>query len=595
MPSKHPNDLTGLGGQNTPKVPRRSTKRPVIPDLKLPELEKIEEIDAQGVVKPADPLEPVVETATGYAAQQLSQIIGELARRQIEALKLYEPLPSQADFHKSKAAERLMIGSNRGGKTLPCAVEVARAVCGCDPHDKYPKRDGRCYVVGKDGRHLGAVMWYKLGRAGPFKMIRDQVTGLWRAFRPWERADWVRRHEAKPAPPLIPPRMIADISWEKKNEGIPSLVKLATGWEITFISSLADPSKGVDIDLAWFDEELENDEWYKETAARLVDRAGRFIWSATPQAGTQALYDLHDRAYRQRECDRPAIAEFNVYLAKNPHLDQEQKQLLAEKYTSDEDIRVRVAGEWAIQSYKVYPEYTELIHEVEPFVIPADWTRYIAVDPGRQVCAALFLAVPNPADKQHAGRFYLYDELYLRDCDADQFGRAMREKCQGYVPKAFLIDHHFGRQTESGSGLTVEEQYSSSLKRYGVRSYDTGAGFIWGGDNVDAGIMAVRDWLRKQDDGKPKVQVFRTLENFITEIKRYHNRRVNGRLTDKPDPKTPGHLMDCARYLALYEPRWSPPPRTKREGYVIRALREKEERRRAKEGTPSVRLGPARS
>ena len=544
---------------------------------------------------PVDEFAEVLDQATGVAARQLAKAIAEIAHRRAEALNIYEPLPAQLAFHASLAAERIIIGSNRGGKTLPAAIEVARAVTGSDPFGKYPLRDGRCYCIGRDGRHLGAVMWRKLGRAGAFQIIRDKETGLWRAYRPWMPEDFARRGESRPAPPLIPPRMIKSISWEKKAERIPSLVTLITGWEIPFISSLADPSKGTDIDLAWFDEELENEGWYSETAARLVDRAGRFIWSATPQTGTEVLYSIHERAYGQRDCQRANVAEFFVKLDENPHILEEQKKLLAEKCISDEDYRVRIGGEWAIHSYKIYPEYNRIAHQIKPFDVPRQWTRYVAVDPGRQVCAALFLAVPPPNARDFKAKCLLYDELYIKDCNADMFGRAMRDKCFDQDIQAFIIDANMGRNTDVGSGKTVEEQYAEANKRYGVRSFDTGSGFILGSDSVEAGILACRELFRRCDDGTPSILVFDTLVAFDKEVRMYHNRRVAGKIQDKPDPKSAGHLMDCLRYLALHEPRYvERPPRNKAQSYAVRMLREKQLRKATNSERTYIRLGPGR-
>lgn len=571
-----------------PAPPREQPPQPIPPPPPVSD-----EVKIAGQV-PVSEFSAVIDKATGVAARTLAKAIAEIAQRQAEALRLYEPLPAQFAFHQSQAAERIIIGSNRGGKTLPSAVEVARAVTGNDPYGKYPLRDGRCYCIGRDGRHLGAVMWRKLGRAGAFHIIRDTETGLWRAFRPWLPSDNARRSEAKPSPPLIPPRFIKKISWDKKAEGCPSMVTLTTGWEISFISSNADPSKGTDIDLAWFDEELEHEDWYAETSARLVDRCGRFVWSATPQTGTEALYNLHERAHLQRDCQRPSIAEFFVKLDENPHVLEEQKRLLAEKCVSEEDYRVRIGGEWAIHSYKIYPEYTRIIHQVKAFDIPRNWTRYVAVDPGRQVCACLFLSVPKPGTRDFPGKYYLYDELYIRDCNADMFGRAMRDKCFDQDIQSFIIDGNMGRHTEVASGKTVEDQYSEALKRYNVRSYETGTGFVYGSDAVEAGILACRELLRRNEDGVPAVLVFDSLTAFDKEIRMYHNRRVAGKITDKPDAKSANHLMDAFRYLALYEPRYIERPVKHRPSYAVRMLREKQERQAVKDGRTSFRLGPGR-
>ena len=543
---------------------------------------------------PIDDFSNILDQASGTSARTLGKALAELARRQAESLRLYEPLPTQLAFHASMAAERIIIGSNRGGKTLPAAIEVARAVTGNDPYGRYPLQDGRAYCIGRDGRHLGAVMWRKLGRAGAFAIIRDKETGLWRAYRPWMPDDYDRRSDARPAPPLIPPRFIKKIAWDNKAENCPSLVSLMTGWEISFISSNADPSKGTDIDLAWFDEELEHEDWYAETSARLVDRSGRFIWSATPQTGTEVLYSLHERAFTQRECQRPTVSEFLVKLDENPHILEEQKKLLAEKCISEEDYRVRIGGEWAIHSYKIYPEYNRIVHQIPHLEPPRNWTRYVAIDPGRQVCAALFLAVHPPGTKDFKSKYYLYDELYIRDCNSDMFGRAMRDKCFDQDIRAFIIDGNMARNTDVGSGKTVEEQYAEALKRHDVRSYDTGSGFVYASDGVEAGILAVRELLRRDDGGVPGVVVSDRCVAFDKEIRMYHNRRIAGRISDKPDPKSANHLMDCFRYLALYEPRHFERPVKSHGSYAVKMLREKQIRKAIKEGRETMRLGPGR-
>jgi hypothetical protein len=170
----------------------------------------------------------------------------------------------------------------------------------------------------------------------------------------------------------------------------------------------------------------------------------------------------------------------------------------------------------------------------------------------------------------------------------------MKDKIKGHSFRAFIIDGHGGRLTDAGSGRSTEEQYEEALRRHGVRSYDTGSGFIWGADSVDAGIMACRDWLRRGEDGKPKVQVFNTLEHFDKEIRFYHNKRIAGRISDRPDPKSASHLMDCFRYLVMHDPRYYKLPPKSRDNYVLRALRHKEERKRMRDGPITMRLGPGR-
>jgi hypothetical protein len=534
----------------------------------------------------ATPLGPPPSGPTANDLFRLRRMMAELIARKSEALRLYEPLPAQEEFHASQAVERLVIGSNRGGKTGCTAVEVARAVCGCDPYGKWPKRDGRFVVVGKDQKHIAQVQWRKLSRAGAFKMIRDPATREWRAFRPGEAWDLAHEHLAKPMPPLIPTRMIEEISWENKREGVPSVVRLKTGWEMLFFSSLGKPPQGYDLDGGWFDEEIVDPAWYPEIAARLLDRRGRFLWGATPQAGTQHLYDLHERA----QARDGLVEEFLLLLAANPHIAEAEKKAFAAKLNDDEH-RVRVGGEFAITGFRVFPEFSAKVHGCEPFDVPPDWCRYMVVDPGRQVCAVLFAAVPP--GRKHV---YLYDELYIRRSSAHQFGEQVARRIGDLRFEAFIIDDHGSRITEAGSGEQVRQQYSDALAARKIASRRSGSGFLLGNDDVKGRIESAREWLRLREDGTPIVQVFRgRLPNFEWEIARYHYKRdPDGRPTDTPLGRN-DHLMADFTYLADFDPQYVKPQAAKRRSSIQSYLEKKRRAERKRDGLGGrdyVRLGP---
>lgn len=541
---------------------------------------------------------PMGITLVDAEAQRLRQILLERAKRKIEGLRLYQPMVMQEAFHSSRAPERILRGSNRAGKTLGAAVEIARAVTGQDPHNKYPKENGVCFCVGKDGKHLGDVLWRKLAHAGAFRIIRDEITQEWRTFRPNCPKDAARVKESKPAPPLIPPRLIKSIGWENKKENQPNLVTLTNGWVIRFFSSLGKPPQGSDIDLAWFDEEIIQKDWYPEMAARLVDRNGRFIWSATPQAGTEQLYNLHERSEEQRDRPDRTVEEFIVLLEDNTNLTNQQKQLIAEKLT-DEERAVRIGGEFALLSFKVYPEFSPILHCCEPFQIPSSWTRYLSVDPGRQICAVLFVAVPRPDDGDFV---YVYDELYIQNCDAALFGEKMATKVGHRQFESFLIDHQGARVTEMASGITIEHQYSEALRKHRIACNTTGCNFTWGNSNVKSGVEAFRDWLRIRDDGTTKVRIFgkqtpsgfeTPVPNFVWELKHYRYKREGGIVTDEPESRGRVHQMANARYLASFRPRWVRPTGKQALSGAILAFRQKQKREGAGQNK-TINLGPGK-
>ena len=60
-----------------------------------------------------------------HAIEEMKSLQAALSERKLEALKLYRPMPHQEEFHKCMASERIVLGGNRGGKSLAVAVEAA--------------------------------------------------------------------------------------------------------------------------------------------------------------------------------------------------------------------------------------------------------------------------------------------------------------------------------------------------------------------------------------------------------------------------------------------------------------------------------------
>lgn len=502
--------------------------------------------------------------------EQLVEALYELARRRSESLRIYEALPNQVAFHESRAGERILRGSVRAGKTLPAAVEVARAVTGRDPFSKYPARDGRCYIVGPNEDHLADVIWKKLCRSGPFKMLRDSKSGAWRPFRPWIPEDVAREKEAKPAPPLIPNRYISEIAWEDKKRGVPRLLRLTSGWEVTFFTANMAPQRGVDVDLVWFDEEIASETWYSEMSARLLDREGRFIWSAAPQTGTQDLYEIHKRCQAQQHLPREkrTAEEFEMLLSVNPYIKETQKKLLAQKLDADQH-RVLIEGQYAYLSYLIYPEFMVSRHGINSFPLPANWSYYMLVDTGRQVAGSLFFVVPPDEFKETVeiggkkvrlgGKKICFDEVYLKSASASSWGDIVAPKIRTRNFISFIIDHQGARQSDIGSGKTVEDQYSDALLANGVTSR-YGRGFLWGSTDVKGRLSKFRSWLEPNKDGEPTFLFFKDVCSWIVwEFERYHNKKVKGQLVDEPE-KRHDHLMDLCGYAAMHGLPWVAPP-----------------------------------
>lgn len=509
-----------------------------------------------------DPLEPVIDPPAPVEQQQerwtdndtnlLRKLLAEQQHRDSETLRLFRPLPRGEEFHACKKRNRLALGGNRSSKTTTAAVEFSRAITGQDPHRKFPKKNGVAFVFGKDERHIGSVIYKKVFQAGCIDMVKDPVTKRWRAFHPVDDADI--EHLKKPAPPLVPRRFIKTIAWAQKKLNVPKMMVMKNGWEIHFFSTLAELPQGQAIDLWWIDEEARRENIVAEMLARSIDRHGRGMWSATPQQGSNQLFDLHEQ---RGGLD---VEAFHFHIKDNPYFNEEKKEAFWRQLT-EEQRRVRWDGEFLLSGFSVYPEFSKIVHawpETLGWQVPRDWCHYMSVDPGRQICAVLFLAVPPP----WMGKFVVvHDELYIEKCDANKFGMLTARKAGQRVFETALIDGQMGKVSDMGSGKNIEAQYRNALVHHGFQMRNT-VNFTWGANDIQAGLSAVRDWMRIGANGKPYLYVnLMACPNLCNEFRlyRYKPRPDMPEVpTEKPHEKN-NHLMDCLRYLAMYGPQWRKP------------------------------------
>lgn len=543
---------------------------------------------------------PSVKRLGTFQRDELKEMQAELAGRRIEALRLYQPTDQQEAVHQCRASEILVLGGNRSGKSLCTFVEDARAVCGKDPHGKYPEKDGILVVIGKDWKHIGLVVYPLLFMAGAFKIIRDENTGEWRAYNP--STDSAREKEAKPAPPLIPPRMVSKKSWILKSARYIQSCTLTNGWQIYFFSSEGEPPQGFSASRVHIDEDVNNgDAWVPEMQARLSDRKGVLTWSAMPHSKNDALQSLAERADKLVEdgVENPDIVKFQLRFLDNPHIDDAEKRKRIEAWAAlgEDVLRMRSEGEFISDSILCYPTFAMHVHgfdrsDLDRNVVPEEWCRYAVIDPGHAVTSVLFGAVP-PDESM----LLVYDQLYIRNCNAIIFGEKMAEKCRGQSFYAFLIDMHGGRIRDIGSGRLPVELYTEQLKKHGVASESTGHSFLAGCDDIAARMAAVQNYLHIRPQGTPMLRILRgTCPDLEREIKRYKKQTqlVGGVyvVTDRPNTRGEVHACQCLEYLCAYRPRYHRPKKDAGpEPWYVEWAR-KRKKRQAAEADEFIFLGP---
>jgi hypothetical protein len=172
------------------------------------------------------------------------------------------------------------------------------------------------------------------------------------------------------------------------------------------------------------------------------------------------------------------------------------------------------------------------------------------------VSAVVFAAVPPDGSM-----ILLYDELYIRQCNATLFAEKFAESVKGQTFYQWIIDMHGGRIRDIGTGRQVVEQYMVALRQYGVRSLTTGAGFMAGCDDIEARTASVRTAMHIRPTGTPKLRILRgSCPNLERELKRYRKKVVfqNGLsiVTDTPNTKGECHAVQCMEYIIASEPKY---------------------------------------
>jgi hypothetical protein len=316
-----------------------------------------------------------------------------------------------------------------------------------------------------------------------------------------------------------------------------------------------------------------------------------------PHSKNEALIGLNERAEKAEEQGNTSdIKRFVLRFLDNPHIDSEEKRKAVERWSAigEDVLRQRSEGEFITDSILVYPNWNLSVHGfaregLPNGQIPGDWCRYAVVDPGHAVTAVLFAAVPPDE------RFILlYDELYIRNCNAIIFGQEFQRKVKGTQFYAFLIDAHGARLTDIGSGRSPQEQYSEQLAALNVSSRVTGHSFIPGSDDVQAGLQSVRTMLHIRPDGTTRLRHLRgAMPNFEREMKRYKKKVIHvagtSVVSDEPNKRGDFHLVDCLRYLCSYEPEYHKPHQHVEEPWYVLWS---EKRKKAQGNSGVVYLAP---
>jgi len=426
-----------------------------------------------------------------------------------QKLLLYEPMPKQELFHKSKCPRRALFGGNRVGKTVAGGMEFLFHLTGQYP-DWYPE----------SGRFKGSIK----GRI----IAKDFQKGVGEVVTPfleeWLDDSMIKRRVKNPM-------------------GIPTKYELKNGsvFDILTHEQSTEQFEGWRGHVAWFDEPPPRDK-YVATLRGLVDYSGRHWLTLTPL--TQPW--IYDEIYTATDHNYTFVTTIDI--RENTYLSEAAIKEFENSLTHEEK-EARLHGKFMHLSGLIYKEFVAETHVVEPPEIKDHWTKYMAIDPHERTPTAVLWVAVDEKDTH-----YVYDELWLRDMDIKQISQAILAQ-EGMQPaQVRLIDPHADKDNVVAGGFNVRKE----LMKYGVFTQRANSDPMLGKARIRQALTTRYSPILKRNI--PKMYVSRYCSQTIYEFQHYiwDEYRRNTEDYDKKEvaKKKNDHFMDCLRYIFNYGPRY---------------------------------------
>lgn len=247
--------------------------------------------------------------------------------------------------------------------------------------------------------------------------------------------------------------------------------------------------------------------------------------------GTQTEFDGGSRLFL------PARLKDNPFLRRADAGYEKRLRLLSVR-----DRRALLDGVWELDEGRYFSEFSPELHVVKPHAIPRDWRRYLTIDYGLDMLAALWIA------QSPDGYSIVYRELYQSGLIISEAAAAMLacEPSDEQIDCRLAPPDLWNRRQETGK---------SAVELFA----DCGLDFDKSCNERVAGWLALHELLapRKDEQGlpRPRLTIFDTCRNLIRTLPALqHDARNPSDVANTPHELT--HAPDALRGYAatVYEP-----------------------------------------
>ena len=228
-------------------------------------------------------------------------------------------------------------------------------------------------------------------------------------------------------------------------------------------------------------------------------------------------------------------------LQDNPFLSQDGRYEQMLKALPDVQRRQLLEGNWDVSEGAAFTEFDPDVHIIPPFQIPLGWERLKGIDYGYASESACIWATLDSSD----GTLIVYRELYQKNLTGVDLAQLITQmEIEDPYSVSGVLDTSAWNRTGT-TGPTVGE----TLQRAGhkLRRSDK---------NRIQGKIQIHEYLKVQQSGRPRIQIFNTCPNLIRELQSIPLDRSN---PEDVDTHAQDHAYDALRYLIMSRPRINDP------------------------------------
>ena len=248
------------------------------------------------------------------------------------------------------------------------------------------------------------------------------------------------------------------------------------------------------------------------------------------------IHDIEEQGEKFKVRFIPAkLSDNKILVEKDPGY---KKRLLA---LPEKERKALMDGDWNIFDGMFFNEFNSEYHIIEPFIIPKEWKRYIALDYGLDMFAVLFITIDT---KNNA---YVYKEIHESNLIVSKACELLKQHEEYKIAQYIFAPPDLWNRNRDTGKSAAEIFFENGVKLDKCNS-----------DRVN-GWLAVKEWLKIEDikneqtgdlKKESKLKIFKNCINLIKNLPLLqHDDKNPNDVSTEPHEIT--HITDALRYFCV--------------------------------------------